>query len=269
MRSIGLARSDHIHCSAAACGSGALVTSTRESDQSGDGPMICTGPSAPFTKETRESLGLIDDLAQRGLKQSRVDEAGDLQIFGKVVCRIRRIDGLGEPNAKLGVRQEERIILLWLAASLLFWSRGRRPPNTSFCVPFAEAPYAVEYEPIFGTNRVYRGCTIGSSSENGRRHGRMRIVPCRRSASAESNRKSAAARALGLRRTVSAVRRAARARSSINGGDRRFILWRFLFRNERPSRGCGLPDVGSSPEKRIVLILMDSSLWHWREGGDR
>jgi hypothetical protein len=55
-------------------------------------------------KADAEDFGLVDDLTQRQFQQSRVDEAADVQILGNIICRVRQIDALSEPNSKLGIR---------------------------------------------------------------------------------------------------------------------------------------------------------------------
>ena len=78
-------------------------------------------------KADMQSLGLIHHLSQRHLEQRRVNGAADFQVFGKIVCRARLVDGLSEPDSKLGIRQRKRIILLYSSASLLSSWQGGRP----------------------------------------------------------------------------------------------------------------------------------------------
>ena len=111
-----------------------------------------------------ESLGLIHNVLQRRFEQRRIDEAINFQVLTKIVCRVRQIDRLSEPNSKLGIREGERIILLCLSALLLSSSQGGRPRIPAFACHSRRGP-TLPILSLSRTNRIYRGCTIDSSSE--------------------------------------------------------------------------------------------------------
>ncbi len=56
-----------------------------------------------------ERLGLLDEAAQRLLENARVDGPANLQVFGRVVDRVLRIQLLGEPDSGLGRGQRNTV----------------------------------------------------------------------------------------------------------------------------------------------------------------
>ena len=59
------------------------------------------GPLVSLHEPDLERLGLGDSAAQRHLEERGINRARDVQVPGDVVARVRRIELLGEPDARL------------------------------------------------------------------------------------------------------------------------------------------------------------------------
>src|SRR5262249_16206410 len=109
-----------------------------------------------------QDVSLIHDLPQRALKQRRVNRPADIQVLGDIVCGVRRVDSLGEPDSLLGICQRMWITIFCptgLPPSRQ--GRGRRVPIGA--CHSRNRPY----RPVLSrpwSRQIYRGCVTGSSS---------------------------------------------------------------------------------------------------------